>query len=647
MAAVVEKTLTPIPPDLPQTSYDGSHLHWKVFREDVLIPHRIKIHDAAPMQGLLPEALLTMIERETMNPERFDEQKNAFREQVEIGRGFGPSPLFPPNILPSIESETRLARCMVPSFSRDALPVRASNHSSPLYELSVPRSGLGCGFSASALSFEETSAMPSWLMTTGTIVHFDTGYISPGAPLYCPFLTFERTMGETRLETANNQCAIAGAWCVRALQLLYGQAWKGQMAPEMPISFSCTIDNTFAILNFHWIESDTYCMAPLCKFDLGDDEHFTKFLVWIESIGRWAVLHHLPLIKTALERIRIKETTPPATPRQPKLSVATGMCPDEMLIKSLKTTFSNIPWRFEDDEFTPVSSSTASWGSPIVTNTTFANLVYPMIAPGQLRSAGPPSAGPRSAISKRLLPQIGQPTPPPAYAANPELVWQKRFSHAMDEIRDLQQQMLILKNDVDGSNMSFLNELSGMKTTMTSVLRKETLALRNRSFSATMSENWTSQTIHRSPLVNEVRPTFVIDRASPMKEKPSPLLKQTSAPNSPGMLSPGQPSPGLSSPGMPSPGLQSNGFPSPGMPSPTFSIFSENNVVIVPPAPPMTSLWKFTALMLSGHMLASFVPSTLARIFILGLVTDACLLSFASPHYASSLAYLSSLTRGS
>lgn len=641
MAAVVEQAQTPIPGDLPSTSYDGSHLQWKVFREDVLNPHRIKINDVAPMQGLLPEPLLTMIERETMNPERFDEQKKAFREQVEIGRGFGPSPLFPPNILPSIDSENRLARCMVPSFSRDALPVRASNQNSPLYELSVPRSGLGCGFSANAFSFEEASVMPSWLMTTGTIVHFDTGYISPGAPLYCPFLTFERTMGETRLEAANNQCAIAGAWCVRALQLLYGQAWKGQMIPEMPVSFSCTIDNTFAILNFHWVENDTYCMAPLCKFDLDDDDHFTKFLVWIESIGRWGVLHHLPLIKTALERIRIKETTPPATPRQPKLSVATGMCPDEMLIKSLKTTFSNIPWRFEDDEFTPVSSSTASWGSPIVTNATFANLVYPMVAPGQLRSAGP-----RSAVSKRLLPQIGQPTPPPAYAANPELVWQKRFNHAMDEIRDLQHQMLTMKNEIDGSNMSLLNELSGVKTTMTSVLRKETLTLRNRSFSASMSENWTSQSVHRSPLVNEVRPTFVIDHASPMKERPPPLLKQKSAPNSPGMLSsgmlsPGQPSPGLSSPGMPSPGMQSNGFP-----SPTFSIFSENNVVVVPPAPPMSSLWKFTTIMLSGHMLASFIPSTLARLFVLGLVTDACLLSFASPHYASSLAYLSALWKG-
>lgn len=641
MAAVVERALTPIPPDLPSTSYDGSHLHWKVFREDVLRPHRIIVHDDAPMNGLLPEALLTMVEREMMNSERFDEQKTAFREQVELGRGFGPSPLFPPNILPSIDSESFLARCMIPSFSRDALPIRASSQNSPLYELSAPRIGLGCGFSANALSFEEINAMPSWLMTTGTNVHFDTGYISPGAPLHCPFLIFERTMGQERLETTNNQCAVAGAWCVRALQLLYEQAWKGQMIPEMPISFSCTIDNTSAILNFHWIESDSYCMAPLCKFDLADDEQFTKFLVWIESIGRWAVSHQLPLIKTALERIRIEGSTRMATPRQPKLSVATGMYPDEMLIKSLKTTFNNIPWRFEDDDFTPVSSSTASWGSPIITSATFANLIHPMLAPGQLRSAGPRSAGPRSAVSKRLLPRIGLPTPPPAYTANPELVWQKRFSHAMDEIRELQQQLLTLKNEIDGSNMSFMHELSGVKTTMSSVLRKETLALRNRSFSATAPENWIPQTIPRSPLVNEVRATFVMDRAPTIKDRPSALLKHISAPTSPGMYSPGQ-----HSPGMPSPGMQSNGFPSPGMSSPTFSVFSENNVVVVPPAPPMSSLWKFTALMLSGHMLASFIPSTLARLFVLGLVTDTCLLSFASPHYASSLAYLSAVWKG-
>lgn len=616
---------SPATQDIPAFSYNGSHLPPEVFREDVLEPHRIKIHDTAPMQGLLPEPLLAMIEKEIIEASRFNAQKNAFRDQIEVGRGFGSSPLFPPNVLPPIDKEPCLARCMVPNFSRDALPVRAGNQTSPLYELSVPHAGLGCGFSVSAFNDDEITAMPSWLMTTGTIVHFDTGYISPGAPLYCPFLTFE-LISENQ-EAANNQCAIGGAWSVRALQMLYALAWKGQMVPEMPVSFSCAIDNTHATLNFHWIEDDFYCMAPLNTFDLGDDDQFASFQVWVQSIGRWALIYHLPLIKTALDRIQIKVTTPPATPRPPKLSIATALCPDEILISSLKTTFGNIPWRFEDDEFTPVSSSTASWGSPLITDKTF-----------QLPAGSSPygTAPPRSAVAKRAFFQAGQPTPPPAYAQNTELMWQKRFSHAMDEIRELQNQLQTLKSEVDGSTISMKDELTGVKTTISSVLRKETLNQRNRSFST--SETWTMQTVQQSPLVNEVHPTFLIDRASPVKQKPVlPNLaqKQIRAPKSPALLSPGFPSPGFSSTGM----------PSPGMPSPTFSMYSENNVVVVPPAPPISSLWKFSTIMLTGHMMATFIPSTIARVFVLGLVTDACLLSFASPHYPSSLAYLSSLWR--
>ncbi|RVX66033.1 hypothetical protein B0A52_10120 [Exophiala mesophila] len=619
--------------DLPQSSYDGSHLPWKAFRRDVLGPHRINIMETAPMQGLLPEPLLILIEKESVDSTRFNEQISAFRTQVEVGRGFGPSPLFPPNILPPIDNEPRLARCMVPAFSRDALPVRVSNDTCPLYELSVPRSGLGCGFSASAFTGDDLMHIPSWLNTSGTIVHFNTGYISPGAPLFCPFLVFERPISESQLEAANNQAAIGGSWCVRALQMLYNEAWKGEMLPEIPVSFSCTIDNAFAILNFHWLEEEKYCMAPLCKFDLNNDEHFTKFLIWIESIGKWALSHHLPMIKTALNRLKVKESTPPATPRPPKLSVATGMCPDELLINSLKTTFNNIPWRFEDDEFTPVSSSTASWGSPMVTDITFSNLQYPVLARG-----GPP----HSAVSKRLqLPSLGQPTPPPAYAQSPELVWQKRFNHAMDEIRDLQGQIQTMKTEFDGSTMSLQTELCGVKTTMTSVLRKETLTLRNRSFSTGVTETWSApQNAPRSPLANEVHPTLVLDRNAFPRSHIQAAKNGLSV--QPAMLSPGLPSPQYCTTGPRSPGLPSPGMPSPGMPSPSFSIYSENNVVIVPPSPPLSSMWKFTTVMLSGHMLASMIPSTIARIFVLGVVTDICLLGFVSPHYPTSLAYLSS-----
>lgn len=168
--------------ELPPSSYDGSHLSWRTFRQDVLQPHRIRVLEQLPNEKL-PATLLSMIESEIPNAGKYEVQKGQFREQVEAGRGFGPSPLFPPNLLPPIDMETRLARCMVPSFSRDALPERAINQMGPLYELSVPRSGLGCGFSAPAFTLEELGVLPSWLACTGTVVHFDTGKSSHSAEI--------------------------------------------------------------------------------------------------------------------------------------------------------------------------------------------------------------------------------------------------------------------------------------------------------------------------------------------------------------------------------------------------------------------------------------------------------------------------------
>jgi hypothetical protein len=619
---------------LPSSSYNGSHLSWKSFRHGVLAPHRIKILEDPPKEAI-PTTLLDTVEAESQNAAKYEGQKRRFRDQVEKGRGFGPSPLFPPNLLPPVDTEAQLARCMVPSFSGDALPERALNQMGPLYELSIPRSGLGCGFASNAFTAEELAILPSWLVCAGTDVHFDTGYISPGAALYCPFLIFERAWGnkEHPLETANNQCAIGGAWCVKALQMLYGQAWKEQMVPELPVAFSCSIDNTFAVLNLHWVDhGQAYCMSPLCKFDLSKDDHLSSFLVWVDSIGRWGKNHLLPLIKAALERLRLEEDIPPATPRaNPKLSLDTDVCPNDQIIKSLKTNFENIPWRFEDDEFTPVSSSTASWGSPMLPD---LRVTIPNVP--QHVGAG---ATPTSTIQrKQYLTGLGQhPTPPPVYAHNPELVWQKRFGHAMDEIRDLQRQLQTLRSEVNGSNASFQTELSTVRTTMESVLRKETFSVRNRSLSLNMQETWTTSGVQKSPLANEVLPEHVIDRVeliprSPIDIPRSPkcVPKSLSLDNGP------------TSPGIPSPSMMS-----PGMPSPAFTVFSETtNILTVPPAPPKAaSLFKFASVMVSGHMISLFIPNMLLRIFVLGAITDVCMLAFASPHLPSSAEYLLSLWR--
>ena len=435
-----------------------------------------------------------MVEAQSINTARFNSQKHCFREQVNEGRGFGPSPLFPPNLLPSIEDMPQLARCMVPGFSREALPERALNHAAPLYELSVPRPGLGCGFSTFAFSNEEITALPSYLVGTGTSVDFSTGYISPSHAVYCPFLVFERAFGrkEHRLEAANNQCAIGGAYCCRAVQMLYASAYKTERLPIMPISFSCTVDNDFAIVNYHWIDHEqAYHMAPLCKFDLRQDEHFSHFAAWIEAIGQWAMAYVLPQIKEALARLRKGESPSPGyidMKAAKRLTVLTESNKNDMLIKSLKTTFDNIPWRFEDDEFTPVSSATASWGSPMVDDMIISQLAYPTIPKGkgipitltadeQVGTPRPSLADVRMAVASSPPIKGTASPPPPAYTYNPDLVSHRRLDHAMDEIRDLHGQLENLK----GSNTASQKEILGLRNTLSSILRKESAITRPRS----------------------------------------------------------------------------------------------------------------------------------------------------------------------
>ncbi|KAJ9633704.1 hypothetical protein H2204_006701 [Knufia peltigerae] len=618
MATIMGDSTPPADADLPPSFYDGTHLQWEAYRQHVLGPHRIRIVGSAP-KDKLPSRLLAMIEAEVSCTAKFDELKHAFQEQVRMGRGFGPSPLFPPNLLPPCYDEPNLARCMIPCFSRETLPTRTVDQKSPFYELSIPRSGLGCGFSVSALTSDELNILPSSLVTTGTTVDFDSGYVSPGAAVYCPFLIFERAYDdkEHRIQIANNQCATGGACCVRALQMLYSRA--GLTMREPPIAFSCVIENTFAVVNMHWIDhGQYYCMAPLCKFDLTNNEHFGHFLVWIDSIGKWALGNLLPLIKTALKRLR-QQDSPLPTPKATRLTLNTTDFSNEAIIKGLQSTFDGVPWRFDDDDFTPVSSSTASWGSPLMTDINFSN--HPI-------SARHPGRTPISAVpGKQSLTQLGQlPTPPPAYAQSPDLVWQKRLTHAMDEIRDLQKQLQDLRNDFKCSNDSTQSDMSVIKTTLQSVLRKETLTIRHRGIPSGVQEAWATQTLPRSPLINEIRPALGFENTSSCQDGSDQSEAFPTEPLSPGPLSPGLVSPGLA--------------------SPTFSVFSDSNVVMVPPAPPKSaSFFKFVSAMVTGHLIGALIPNMFIRIFVLGCVTDVCMLAFASPHLPSSAEYLFSLWR--
>ena len=555
---------------LPSTAYDGSHFSWQAFRWNVLAPYRIRILDNPPAD-CLPTDLLDSIEAQSDNTARFEKQKTDFRAQVGSGRGFGLSPLFPPNLLPPFTKDAHLARCMIPKFHRDALPERAPNQKGSIYELSIPRSGLGCGFDVDAFDEDELDILPSWLVATGTVVHYDTGYVSPGSAVYCPFLTFERARGarEDRLESANNQSAVGGSWCLKALQMLYNGAYEGTVIPKLPICFSCTIDNDFAILNYHWIDhGESYYMAPICKFDLTKDDHFSKFLIWVEAIGIWGTENLLPSIKAALARLRHSDPTPPATPAK-KLSLQAMESKEEVLIKALKTTFDTIPWQLEDDEFTPVSSSTASWGSPTV-DMKIPNFDFNSATATLVNRAVP---GIDSESHEIALSVNKANTPPPAYATNVELVTSKRLNHAMDEIRDLQRQLEVLRSDFAESRLSLQSEMSSTKRTLSTVLRKEGMRARNKVFGS--AELY--QLPRRTPLVESERSRLHVE-----------VSKQADAQNSVATPAP-------------------------------VPVSSHEDVRLKP------KMWESATSMASPQLLGPLVAGAVLRVFLFGCLTDLCI----------------------
>jgi len=474
---------TPKPPSSFFTYRDDSHLSWQAFRENVLSPRRIHLHDPSP-DTVLPSDLSLKIQTSLENVDRFDEQRSEFRIQVDTGRGFSDSPIWPPNCLPPFAEDAFVQRATSPKLSREALPLRAPGERGNLMEISTPRPALACGFTSEAFTEIELSNLPSPLTTSGTIVHFEKGHVAPGVALHCPFFAFERVRGlaEDTLESAKNQSALSGSVCVRALQILYFRAFGRNGGEKKPVAFSCIMDNSFAIINYHSLDNvEEYNMTPLCKFDFTKDDHFNKFQAWIEAIEDWALTQLLPMVKAAARKLASSNDTPPISPMPSlSLSVDTSTGGDETLMKALRSAFSSIKWRYRGIGETPIMSSIAQCGTPLMARRMRSLALSPLLSPmppesplegtafKSMRIKIPMVAVSKAAWSDIFSPasrrfdlsplQMSSPLPdsparpgtlspcsPPIDAPfapmNPMLVVQRRLDHALDEIRELKLQL--------------------------------------------------------------------------------------------------------------------------------------------------------------------------------------------------------------
>jgi hypothetical protein len=468
---------------------DGSHLRWSDFRTVVLSAFRITLTDTIELSELSrPFADRLKISLQALD--RFSHQQRQWRSQIETGKAFGPTMLFPPNVLPPIGVHPALHRCLTPKLSREALPPRAVRARESLFELPAPRPCLLTGFSTSAFNDRELSILPNCSSATGTIVDFSAGCVTPGTTTYCPFLVFERMriVSDDNIQAARNHCAIAGAHCVRALQLLFKRCCGSRPALDKPITFSCAIDNSTALINYHSADAEgRYYMSEISRFNLDDSDSFNEFQGWIEAIEEWGSTYLLPVIKVALKQLLKGTFTPPISPMPSlTLSIDTAAGGEEILMKILRSTFGSIKWRCEGEYETPLNSSIAHCGTPFGARKIRTMALSPTesleLMSGVSGRSGhfsgwrmkPEHSATRSPISRKLHPlsplrlkydfpespvrraTLSPCTPPPEApwtAKSPMLVLQRRMDLAMDEIQELRTLVQTLQKNLVAKNV--------------------------------------------------------------------------------------------------------------------------------------------------------------------------------------------------
>ena len=470
---------------------DGSHLRWADFRTMVLGSFRIVLTEGMQLSEL-SRPFSDRLKQTLQVLSRFTEQEGEWRSQVRSGKGFG-SLIFPPNVLPPIAGSKGLHRCHAPRMSREALPPRAVKAQESLFELPAPRPGLLTGFATAAFDETELSMLPHCTASTGTIVDFTSGCVSPGTTVYCPFLVFERMNNTTNegIEAARNQCAIAGAHCIRALQLLFRRCNSPRSTLDRLISFSCVMENSAAMINYHFVDGEgRYCMAEIATFVLDNTDGFAEFQAWIEAIEDWGSSCLKPVIKNALRQLRRQNGTPPISP-MPSLTLSIDTAPgnDDVLLKLLRSTFSTIKWKCDGEYETPLNSSVAHCGTPLGARRMRTMALSPT-SPIDILSAttGPatpfsrwrmkPDWGNMSPLSRRhplsplklrsdapdspvRRPTLSPCTPPPDApfsAKSPMLVLQKRVDLAMDEIQELRALVQTLHGELRVKNSQLESE---------------------------------------------------------------------------------------------------------------------------------------------------------------------------------------------
>jgi len=309
-------------------------------------------------------------------------------------------------------------------MSREGLPLRDPLSKSFLYEVPTAKPTYVYGFDAEHFNKSEQSQLNGALIVSGTVVDFERSEVSVGRTGYCPFLAFEKfdILPKRDVESARNQCVIAGAQYLRGQQQLFHSATGLPTISQPLITFTCAISNEYAVINLHSIEEDgSYATAAVCRFNFEDGQHSHTFQACMEAVESWSSLYLLSQVKIALSEVVQYNQTPPLSLVSSSGNLSIDTNPDNTILNSLRRYWPEAIWRSEGIGETPINSSIAQCGTPLPAHNLYSRLLPRTPSDNPLQSQYPfendnPPLPKRqlerlSPLRTNLLPSHRYPTP--------------------------------------------------------------------------------------------------------------------------------------------------------------------------------------------------------------------------------------------
>jgi len=276
----------------------------------VLLKHRVEIlqrtNNPRPIQKIVQDLALNMITRKRNEPSPTAAESAMLHEviwQLELdGEATLVTDLVPYLISPIFHAQALLRKGANQEWTSSAMPHVPNMTHGPV---SIPKPDLQYSFKPSAFTQDQRTIMDHSLICN---------YSQPLLEHYFTFLVFEFKSDAAggSFRHAERQAAGAGALAVNSLRSFLKIAQTNSDPPKMESKFfSCTMNASYADLWVHWCEpdedsarKDRFYSTRVGRYTLEEPDQVQRFQAALRNIVDWAMEERLPLIRTALSRIK-------------------------------------------------------------------------------------------------------------------------------------------------------------------------------------------------------------------------------------------------------------------------------------------------------------------------------------------------------